>query len=745
MVCRIGRTFGSDEFGDSVKFTKELPREWDTSRATLIVVDDHMTDAGSLKEYGFDPYYNKNKASDDTNDFHYSLLSPEVDEEEAERVVSELKKVISWDHEDCVSVSGKPISLESIAPDFSAQISRASAAASLHCVDDLWRDMRNQRVVGGVDRYRKARHMSKNKALAILRKLDAYTLSGFGALILLKSILRGARVGTTVLGLQGYLQEMTSTDDILTTFGPWHFWIFAFVLIRGVPSAYFSMGITFMAPSIDHWCAKPKSLGNWTTEEWRAYGIPHEDAGEGALAPSHCNMYLVEDINGSVILLKNTTVPCSSWEYDVGNYIHTLTNQFDLVCNRVWLRAASQSFYMAGLMVGSFVFAHVSDWYGRKRAIAFMIPITVAAGFISAFSSSFMMYNIGRMLSSFALGGIYNTSYTYVIECVGAKHRAVGAFISGTGWTSGLLTLVAFAWYLRNWIHLQIAISLCMLVVGALWLGIPESPRWLLAAGKHEQARHILEDAAKKNKIQGVSVDNVIAEYQEKKAQENLTEKPTFVHLFGTAHLCRTTVVVCAVSIAHTMLYYNVTYASINLGTNPYLSFAIVAAMEYPSRILAVPLVKYMRRRRAYVLTFSLAAICSAAIAFVPKESWWLQLSLAVLGKLGISCGGTVQSVQVSELYPTRMRTLALGFSISTGRVGAILSPFTNELGIIFYPWVPRAVDAATGVILVLLSVTLPETLNIELPDTLKDIKTGSNYDAVALEERDTLKKTDLT
>ncbi|XP_064475398.1 uncharacterized protein LOC135389263 [Ornithodoros turicata] len=37
--------------------------------------------------------------------------------------------------------------------------------------------MRNQRVVwGGVDHYRKARHMSKNKALAILRKLDAYTL-----------------------------------------------------------------------------------------------------------------------------------------------------------------------------------------------------------------------------------------------------------------------------------------------------------------------------------------------------------------------------------------------------------------------------------------------------------------------------------------------------------------------------------------------------------------------------------------
>ncbi|XP_064468637.1 uncharacterized protein LOC135381813 [Ornithodoros turicata] len=47
-----------------------------------------------LKQYGFDPYDNKNKASDATNDFDYLLLSPEVDIEEAERVISESKKAL---------------------------------------------------------------------------------------------------------------------------------------------------------------------------------------------------------------------------------------------------------------------------------------------------------------------------------------------------------------------------------------------------------------------------------------------------------------------------------------------------------------------------------------------------------------------------------------------------------------------------------------------------------------------------
>ncbi|XP_064470107.1 uncharacterized protein LOC135384853 [Ornithodoros turicata] len=67
-----------------------------------------------LKQYGFDPYDNKIKTSDATNDFDYLLLSPEVDEEEAERVVSEFNKVISCDHKGCVSVSGKPIRHSSV-------------------------------------------------------------------------------------------------------------------------------------------------------------------------------------------------------------------------------------------------------------------------------------------------------------------------------------------------------------------------------------------------------------------------------------------------------------------------------------------------------------------------------------------------------------------------------------------------------------------------------------------------------
>lgn len=520
---------------------------------------------------------------------------------------------------------------------------------------------------------------------------------------------------------------MTTIEDVLAHMGPWHYWTIMFCFLRGLPTAYHTMAPTFAAPSLDHWCAKPPLLDNWTTEEWRSYGIPLVDKGHGVLLPSQCEMYAVEEVNGAVRLSNHTITRCSKWEYDLGEHVHTLTNQFDLVCERVWLRAASQSFYMAGLMIGSFVYAHLSDWYGRKTALAFMIPLPIIVGCITAFSTSFLMYNIGRTVTSIGFGGLYNTSYTLLMECLAAKHRAVGIFLLGSGWTSGLLVLVAFAWFIRDWFYLQIAISLAVIFNGLLWFFIPESPRWLLATGKFDRGRDTLDDVIRRNKIKECSADSIVKEYREKKAGKNMSKKPTFIHLFRSSCVRRTSIIVCTMAVCNTLEYYNLTYSSILLGNNPYLSFSLMALTEYPTRIVSIFIIKYMRRRTAYVVMYSIGGICAAAVIFVPQELWWLQLSFSVLAKLGTSCGSSVCAVQLSEMYPTKIRTLATGFSITMSRVGAMIAPFTKELGVIFDVWVPRAVDVGVCVLLVLLGVSLPETFNLELPDTMDDIKRHRN------------------
>lgn len=529
---------------------------------------------------------------------------------------------------------------------------------------------------------------------------------------------------------------MAGTDDIFTRLGPWHYPIILFCALRGLPAAYHVMGPTFMAPTLEHWCAKPQQLSNWTDEEWIEKGIPLAEDGSRVGKKSRCEMYAFkEDDNGYVRILNETRLACSSWEYDLGDNIHTITNQYNLVCDRVWLRAASQSVFMFGVMVGNIIFSHISDWFGRKRAMLFMLPLPLVAGILQVFSPTYLVYNVGRFVTSVGIGGIHSTAFTLMMEVLSARHRALASLISSGGWSVGLVTLTPFAWFIRDWVHLQVLISLFFLINMAVWFFIPESPRWLLATRRYEKAGRVLKNAIKRNKITDIDLHGVIKDYEDRIEQEKMTTRPSFMELFRYSCIRRTTLIKSAMSLLDTLLYYNLTYSSILIGSNPYVSFLLMAVMEFPVRIIGVLFVNYMKRRTSYVVLYGFTALCSLSAIFLPKDPWWLQLSFVICAKFGALCGNAVNSVQLSELFPTQIRTLATGFMSVGSRVGAILAPFTKELGIIVGPWAPRAVDCAACVAIAGMGLLLPETFKAALPDTIEDVKLARRKKSGALEE----------
>ncbi|CAN7937102.1 unnamed protein product [Ixodes hexagonus] len=517
---------------------------------------------------------------------------------------------------------------------------------------------------------------------------------------------------------------MAGTDDIFNRLGPWHYPIILFCALRGLPAAYHVMGPTFMAPTLDHWCAKPEQLANWTDQEWIDRAIPLVERGARIGEKSRCEMYAFEESDGGrVTILNDTRLFCSSWDYDLGDNIHTLTNQYNLVCDRVWLRAASQGVFMFGVMVGNIVFSHISDWFGRKRALLYMLPLPLVAGLLQAVSPTYFIYNIGRFVASVGIGGIQNTAFTLMMEVLSARHRALGSLISSGGWTLGLVTLTPFAWFIRDWVHLQVFMSLFFLINTTVWFFIPESPRWLLATRKYQRAGRVLKRAIKRNKVADVDLHGVIKDYEDRIEQEKMTKKPTFMALFRYRCIRRTTVIKSAMSLLDILLYYNLTYSSILIGANPYVSFLLMALMEIPVRIIAVLIVNYVKRRTSYVVLYGFTALCSLSAIFLPKDPWWLQLSFVLCAKFGALCGNAVNAVQLSELFPTKIRTLATGFMSVASRIGAILAPFTKELGVIVGPWAPRAVDCSACVAIAALGLFLPETFKATLPDTIEDVK----------------------
>uniref|UniRef100_G3MQ80 Major facilitator superfamily (MFS) profile domain-containing protein n=1 Tax=Amblyomma maculatum TaxID=34609 RepID=G3MQ80_AMBMU len=336
---------------------------------------------------------------------------------------------------------------------------------------------------------------------------------------------------------------------------------------------------------------------------------------------------------------------------------------------------------------------------------------------------------MGRLIASIGIGGIQNATFTIVIEVLSTRHRAIGVLVASGGWTTGLVTLTGIAWLIRDWQHMQITISLCYLFNVLIWLFMAESPLWLLATKHFDHAERVLSRAIKKNKVADVDVTDIIKSYEEKMERERSLKKPTFAALFRYRCIRRTTLIMSFKSVLSTLLYYNLTYTSILLGSNPYLSFAVMACMEYPQKFISILFINCMKRRTAYVFLYVSAALCSLAVIFVPPGIWWVQLCFMLMTKLFSSCASSVNFIQISELYPTQIRTLASGWTVTTSRIGAILAPFTKELGIIIGPWAPKAVDCGVCVLSVVLALMLPETYRLTLPDTMDDVKRRSIKD----------------
>lgn len=90
------------------------------------------------------------------------------------------------------------------------------------------------------------------------------------------------------------------------------------------------------------------------------------------------------------------------------------------------------------------------------------------------------------------------TSFVLTMELIGAKYRETVGIIYQIPFNLGHLTLPVFGYYLRDWNMFQLAISLPSVVFLSYYFLLPESPRWLLTAGKTAEAVKIMETAAKR-------------------------------------------------------------------------------------------------------------------------------------------------------------------------------------------------------------------------------------------------------
>ncbi|XP_042109627.1 solute carrier family 22 member 1 isoform X2 [Ovis aries] len=246
---------------------------------------------------------------------------------------------------------------------------------------------------------------------------------------------------------------------------------------------------------------------------------------------------------------------------------------------------------------------------------------------------------------------------------------------------------------------------------------VPESPRWLLSQKRNTEAIKIMDHIAQKNgKLPPADLKMLSVE-------EDVTEKlsPSFTDLFRTPILRKYTFILMYLWFTSSVVYQGLIMHVGATGGNLYLDFLYSALVEFPAAFII--LVTIDRFGRRYPLaTFNLVTgLACFLMIFIPHDLPWLNITIACVGRMGITIGFQMVCLVNAELFPTFIRNLGMMVCSSLCDVGGILTPFLVFRLMEVWQGSPLILFAALGLVAGGMTLLLPETKGVTLPETIED------------------------
>jgi MFS transporter, AAHS family, benzoate transport protein len=344
---------------------------------------------------------------------------------------------------------------------------------------------------------------------------------------------------------------------------------------------------------------------------------------------------------------------------------------------------------LVGMMVGALTIGTLTDLVGRRKALIGAVVSFSLFTLLCAFAPNAVVFGVLRFLAGIGLGGCLPTAIAMVNEFTrsGRSGRATTTIM--TGYHVGAVATAALAIVVvpsLGWRWMFVIGAAPALVLVPLMLAkLPESPSYLLAAGRRTEA----EEVARRN---GLSPEADAGPVNPAAAGTGATA--TVRSLF-TGGYARNTVAIGVTSFMGLLLVYGLNNwlptimrdAGYDLGSS--LTFLLVLNVgAIVGLLVAGTVADRIGARVAGMIWFASGAVFLALLS--------VELPTAGLYLMCFLTGCFVFSAQVlvyaftSANNPPAVRATALGWSAGAGRIGAIVGPvITGALvtaGIAF-PW----------------------------------------------------------
>nr|CAB3266140.1 solute carrier family 22 member 15-like [Phallusia mammillata] len=420
--------------------------------------------------------------------------------------------------------------------------------------------------------------------------------------------------------------------------------------------------------------------------------------------------------------------------------ITTIVTEWGLF-DKMWIVDLTQSVFMGGVLVGNMIIGQLSDTFGRKAVLYKVFGLLVFTTFLGAFANSYQIYALIRFVAGIFQGGTVLVSFVLVQELLGSSVWTITGNILPAMFACGIALLALVGSQVPNWRDVCLVTSLPGVLLCVGYFYVPESPRWLYSQGRTNEAEKVLRYIAKYNGRTPKECD-LITLAPKAVSKNEKAKKYTVRDLFSFKEIAVRTIAMCYLWFVCSFSYYGLTGGKLN--PNIYLSLALSALVELPSYVLCGILIDrpWAGRKRTLFWMLVLTGFACIAIMFMhadPSGTSTTKLALGLIGKLAISAAFSIVYIYASELFPTVIRNVGMGTTSVCARVGGILYPFVRNLA----PYgasLPFLVFGGASLLGAGVSLVLPETLNLPIPDTLEDVsrkRASSKY--VRVDEEDTI------
>src|SRR5271157_772466 len=403
---------------------------------------------------------------------------------------------------------------------------------------------------------------------------------------------------------------------------------------------------------------------------------------------------------------------------------------------------------LLGCLLGSLVAGGLSDRFGRKMLLILSAFLFAVTSVLTGWAPAFLWFVVWRMMGGVAIGLASNVSPIYIAEVSPAPWRGRLVSMNQLTIVVGILSAQVVNWLIARkvpegataemirlswngqygwrWMFTAVALPSVVFFVSA-WL-VPESPRWLVKNGKHDLARRILA------RIGGEPYGGqALAEIQTTIGAETHARVRWSELLAPGVKRALAMGVVLAVlqqwsGINVILNYAEEIYRGAGYGVSDILfNIVLTGAINLAFTFVALGLVDRFGRRVLMLIGCAGVGVSHGLVGLAYHYSLKglpvLVLTLCTLGCFAMSLG-PVTWVLISEIFPNRVRGLAVSVSVSALWIACFVLTFTfpvlnSALGSAGTFWVYAGICFG-GFVFVLLRV--PETKGKTLEQIERDL-----------------------